>query len=311
MWELFSASVSNNTDWDRAARQFDLHFMFERGYMDYHADRFSDSSLIYTNQAGIQALFPANNREGYLQSHGGLSFGGLLYAEQAPGSEVVAMMTSLVEHVRTQGFRQLVYKRIPWIYRGVPAEADAYALHRLGFVLERRDLSSAIPLDTPVRLSKGRKHALAKARKAGLSVKESSNYEGFHALLSEVLRERHQVAPVHTASELRLLSEKFPDNIKLLELTVDGQWFAGAWLFITSKVCHTQYLASSTEGRGVGAMDSIIIAAIEMARSRGCRYMSFGTSTEQEGKVLNEGLLSFKEMFGGTPLCHDQYILNL
>jgi hypothetical protein len=297
--------------WDVFVSSIDCHFMFTRTFMDYHSDRFNDASLILKCDEEVIALFPANRRGRCLQSHGGLSFGGLLHAEMSSGAQVLRMMAALVEHARMEGYQQIAYKRVPWIYHSAPAEADAYALHRLGFGLERRDLSSAIPLDVPTRLSKGRKHALGKARKAGLSVALSTDYEGFHLLLAEVLRERHQLEPVHSAAEIRLLSERFPDNIKLLGLTADGEWLAGAWLFITSRVCHTQYLAASGEGRTMGAMDLVITSAIEMGRNCGCHYLSFGISTEQNGSVLNEGLLSFKEMFGGAPLCHDQYMLNL
>lgn len=310
MWNYF-CPTDDGSLWDQATEQFNGHFMFQRPYMDYHSERFEDASLVFKQADKIVALLPANRKGDSLLSHGGLSFGGLLHDPTLGGAQVLQMASELIEYARAHAFKKIVYKRVPWIYHTTPVEADAYALHRLGFKIERRDLSSAIPLDIPTRLSKGRKHSLAKARKASLTVSPSTDFEGFYALLEEVLKERHQLSPVHSAAEIRMLSERFPNNIKLLGLTVDGRWLAGAWLFITPQVCHTQYLAASFEGRGMGAMDLIVVSAIELGRTMGCRHLSFGISTENDGLVLNDGLLAFKEMFGATSLCHDHYVLDL
>src|SRR5580693_8992419 len=61
-------------DWDRlvlAARG--RHFMFQRAYMDYHADRFSDASLMILRSGRPCALFPATRHGETIISHGGLT----------------------------------------------------------------------------------------------------------------------------------------------------------------------------------------------------------------------------------------------
>ena len=73
---------------------------------------------------------------------------------------------------------------------------------------------------------------------------------------------------------------------------------AGAVLFHYDGVTHTQYLASSPAGRDSHAQHRVIDTAIESARARGQRWFSFGTSTTEGGRVLNDGLLRHKEMFG-------------
>ncbi|MFW5535735.1 MAG: GNAT family N-acetyltransferase, partial [Prevotella sp.] len=37
-------------------------FLFNRGYMDYHSDRFSDCSLMFRRKGRICAVLPANRR---------------------------------------------------------------------------------------------------------------------------------------------------------------------------------------------------------------------------------------------------------
>ena len=63
-WDEFAATARNAT------------FLHRRGYMDYHADRFTDHSLIARGDDGrILALLPANAEGGTLVSHRGLTYG--------------------------------------------------------------------------------------------------------------------------------------------------------------------------------------------------------------------------------------------
>ena len=61
-WDDFVLASKNGT------------FLFMRGYMEYHADRFTDSSLIVTGEGDrIVALLPANRTGDTIVSHGGLT----------------------------------------------------------------------------------------------------------------------------------------------------------------------------------------------------------------------------------------------
>ncbi len=41
------------------------------------------------------------------------------------------------------------------------------------------------------------------------------------------------------------------------------------------------------------------------------KYFDFGISTEKEGHFLNEGLIAFKESFGGSAVIHDFYEISV
>ena len=81
---------------------------------------------------------------------------------------------------------------------------------------------------------------------------------------------------------------------------------AGAVLFLTDTVAHAQYIAVSEQGRKFGALESVIDYCLQNY-SEGRKYFDFGISTEDEGRVLNEGLVSQKEGFGARGICHDFY----
>jgi hypothetical protein len=62
--------------------------LFKRAYMDYHADRFDDLSLICSAGDRFVALLPANINGETGHSHQGLSYGGFVIDR--------AMMTPLI-----------------------------------------------------------------------------------------------------------------------------------------------------------------------------------------------------------------------
>jgi hypothetical protein len=50
----------------------------------------------------------------------------------------------------------------------------------------------------------------------------------------------------------------------------------------------------------VGALDAVIAELLERPPA-GTRWLSFGASTYDEGRLLNVGLAAQKEMFGARP----------
>jgi hypothetical protein len=273
-------------------------FLFERAYMDYHADRFDDASLVVENEQGaIVALLPAHRDGNALVSHGGLSFGGLVLPERSGVAQVIDVLDSVVAALRAQGITRLVYRPVPHLYHRLPSEDDLYALHRLGARTVRVDLSTSIDLERRPALAKGRRHALAKARRAGVVVRDGGDLAAFWSLLDSVLAQRHGVQPTHRLAEMQQLIARF-ERIVCCTAHADGVLLAGALLYRYDGVLHTQYLAVSDAGRACGALDAVIEHAIER-HGRGCRWLNFGVSTTDEGRMLNRGLAAQKEMFGG------------
>ena len=65
-WNAFVAVSKNGT------------FLFDREFMDYHADRFTDFSLMVYQNEKLIAILPANIKNRVVYSHQGLSYGGLI-----------------------------------------------------------------------------------------------------------------------------------------------------------------------------------------------------------------------------------------
>lgn len=298
-WDLFLSAAKNG------------HFFFQRSYMEYHRDRFEDFSLLFLDEKQrILALLPATRDGGTLISHGGLTFGGFVTGQRMTASLMLRIVEQMKSFLREQGFLEVVYKCMPYIYTKYPSEEDRYALYRSRAELIRRDISSAIWLPERYRYQKGRAWMVSRGKKLGIRVEESRDFESFIAMENEILVKYHGTKAVHTGSELSLLAERFPENIHLYLGIFEGKAEAGTVIFENNGVAHTQYMANSDRGREIGALDRVIDHLVTTVY-RDRRYFDFGISNEREGQYLNEGLIGQKEGFGARAVAHDFYRLRL
>jgi Acetyltransferase (GNAT) domain len=296
LWDSFVRQSKNGT------------FLFCRDYMEYHADRFQDFSLLFFEDDKLLALLPANLAANTAVSHGGLTYGGIICDSSMKTSLMLQVFGTLLARLQEDGVTQLIYKAVPHIYHRFPAEEDLYALFVHGAHLFRRDISAAILLEQRLPLSKGRKSEIKKA--AHLSIAESDDYDTFMAIEEEVLRERHNKRPVHSAAELRTLARAFPDHIKLFAAHNGSEMLGGIVMYVDDVVAHAQYISATPEGKRSGAQDAILNHLINDVYS-GKRYFDFGISTEDDGRYLNPGLQQNKESYGARAVTYDFYQLNL
>lgn len=299
---------SNKLVWNEFVRlSKNYHFFFERNYMDYHSDRFQDHSLmVYDAKGKLLALLPANINDKILYSHQGLTFGGLIIKSSAKQHEILDVFNCIKKYLEEKGFKKLVYKKIPYIYNSMPCDEDLYALFRLGAKLIRRDVSSAIELNNQIKYSKGRKWIVKKSKEYALEYKKINNIDVFWESLKEVLFSGHKAEPTHKKDEIEKLKELFPKNIEFYSAENEYGILAGAVIFNTSNVVHTQYLFNTNLGRDFGALDGLIdylVKDVFMDK----KYFDFGISNEKQGMFLNEGLIAQKEGFGGRAVVHDFY----
>ncbi|HEV2813685.1 MAG TPA: GNAT family N-acetyltransferase [Solirubrobacteraceae bacterium] len=287
------------------------HFMFEREYMEYHADRFPDASLIVFRGEQPVAVLPASRTGDVVTSHGGLTFGGLLTSPRATADKTMEALDAVLAALRATGVRQLVYKAPPHVYHDVPAEEDLYALTLAGATLTRRDLSVAVsPRMGPPPHPTRRRNARA-ARAAGLAVDEDDAVEEFMDVVRGNLAERHAVEPTHSTAELRLLADRFPGRIRLFVVRgAEREIIAGTVIYQTPVVAHAQYIAATEAGRRQYALD-LLFEELVTERFADVRWFDFGISTTEEGRVLNEGLIRYKQNFGARAVVHDHYTLDV
>lgn len=296
-WDAFVHASKNGT------------FMLLRDYIEYHADRFKDHSLLFYHKDKLIAVLPANAAEGELHSHAGLSYGGIVSGRNMKAPLMLQLFDALVAYCREQGFKRLYYKAIPHIYHQLPAEEDLYALFRSGAVLYRRDLNSVISCERSTHYSKDRRWRLSQAKRNEFAICQTETFTPFMKLVEEQLQVKYNLKPVHTAGEIIKLAKLFPGNIQLYTAHIEGEIAAGAILYETPQVAHAQYIGSSAKGSALGA-SSVLIDHLLTEVYPHKKYFSFGVSTEQQGLYLNEGLVRNKESYGARTVVHDFYRLD-
>ena len=288
-------------------------FLFDRNYMDYHKDRFMDHSLIIENEKGIVALMPANETDGILWSHAGLTYGGLLIDETKKQKTVMDCFELLVSYAKKNQFRKILYKPVPHIFHKQPAEEDLFALKYFGAQLKEVSASTVINLQRSIKMGKSRRSQVKRAVREGVSIcelSEKKHYVEFMRLQEEVLKSKHKTRATHSPDEIFMLHDRFPDNIKLYAAIHFEEIIAGAVVFINERVVHTQYLAASETARIIGGLDLVIDQVIETFQ-RDKQWLDFGISTEKGGLYLNEGLIWQKESFGGRTNIYELWELEI
>ncbi len=295
LWNYFVSKARNAT------------FLFDRNYMDYHADRFDDNSFMFYHKGKLKAVLPANVAGDTLYSHQGLTYGGLLLDKKATVEDVLECFDSLNSWLRENGISKVVYKALPWIYQQYPSEEDLYALTwKCKAQLISRNIASTIVIDNKLKFAESRKSGIRKALSLNIEVGESNDVDVFWHVLEDNLGNRYNAKPVHTANEMKLLMSRFPNNIRLYVAKMNGEIVGGTLIYVTPQVVHTQYISASVEGKKHGALDLLFDYIINKVYAN-CRYFDFGKSTEQGGAYLNEPLIFQKEGFGGRGVCYDWY----
>lgn len=297
--------------WDDAVKtSANGTFLFLRNYMEYHAHRFEDFSLMIYDRGKLIALLPASKHNDIVISHGGLTYGALITAATVSSLQIQYIVESIAHYLRNEGLKQWHYKPTPHIYHSYPHEAELYALSRLGAIRTACSLASVIDLESPLRYAELRRRCIKRAQQQHITIGLSNDFAPFWEILTHNLQERHQVNPVHTLQEIELLYNRFPHQITLHTATLQGEVVAGCVIYDTGRVAHAQYIAASPAGKSCGALDLLFAHLIEK-EYRHCRYFDFGISTEQGGKILNEGLLAQKEGFGARGIIYETYTIAL
>jgi hypothetical protein len=298
-------------DWDDfVGKSKNGVFLFYRSYMEYHADRFVDNSLLFFDDQKLLALLPANRRDATLVSHGGLTFGGFVTDDRMKTPVMLSLFDALHQHCRAEGMTRVIYKPVPHIYHRLTAEEDLYALFVRNGRLIRRDVSSTVVVRDRPPLTKGRKWAVKRAKSNGLEVRPTADFDGFMAIEEENLRTKYGVRPTHSAAEMRLLAERHPDNIKLYGAYKGDALLGGVVVYENRHIAHAQYIATTPEGRDLFALDCVIDGLLSEVYADKV-YFDFGISTEDGGKTLNTGLIENKESYGGRAVAYDWYEMDV
>ena len=298
LWDKFVASGKNAT------------FLFYRDFMEYHKDRFVDYSLLCFKNEKLVAILPANINDDIVYSHQGLTYGGLVIQTKTKFEEYVQIFESVLKFLDDNEIHQLFIKELPQIYCNSPSNELAY----IQFLLEAKnvkiEISSTIQINDKGTFSNNRKEGVRRGIKNKLKIIEVDEMESFwNQVLIPNLSVKHKVKPVHSLKEITLLKNVFPENIRQFNVYKQDELVAGTTIFETDRVAHSQYISGNSDKNKLGSLDFLhhyLISEIFKDKS----FFDFGISTENEGKYINTGLLSWKEGFGARATTYKSYSIE-
>lgn len=297
-WDLFVSSAKNAT------------FLFQRDFMDYHSDRFEDFSLMVYKDKSLYAVLPANRKDNTVYSHQGLTYGSFVLQDTAKLLYSFEAFKIALEFLFSEGITQLDFRVIPSFYNSMPSDELEYFLFKAKSKLLKRDAIMLIDYSHKLRFQKNRREGINKAIRNGLSVKVDGNFDAFwNEILIPNLFKKHNTKPVHTLKEIKLLAKSFPNNIKQVNVYKDDKIIAGTTVFITKTTVHPQYVSGNTDKNTFGSLDLLYDFIIDEYKESK-HYFSFNTSSEENGKLLNQGLIFWKEGCGARTHMFNNYLIN-
>ncbi len=293
-------------------------FLQSRNFLNYHpAERFEDCSvLVFNDKGNLAAVVPAcvqheaDGKKTFF-SHKGSTYGGIVIDKKHyNASSLLDIIEKIEEVLKENNFNALYLKITPEIFCTEKPDLLEYLLYYKQYK-EYAELNTYIDFahydeNVLANFSQGKRTNINNCLKAGLQFKEINgqlDIKEMHALISKNLMKYH-VKPVHTVAELLALKEKYiPNNIKFFACDDrENKIVSGAVVFYfpNTKTLHTQYLCADENLAKLSPMSFMYYSMILHAKESGYKKISWGIATEQQGTVLNEGLLSSKEAFGST-----------
>jgi len=303
----------------------------EQKFLSYHDEgKFEDCSLMIYKKDELIAVFPAavlqRGDKRVLKSHPGTSYGGAIFSTLAKLKEVMAVQSAIEEYAKANGISRVEFRQAPKIFVEMPFDQLDFSLVQLGYEREDQELSTCYPLleyrDIPIEdmvklfendgRNKVRKN-VRKAIRAGLEFREldNSEIEKYYDILLDNLV-RHDAKPAHSLADIKKLKELYPERVRLYGVFVDGDMAAGYLIFnINSIGWHVFYGSMNYKYQVERPTTFGLFMLLKVLADKGYEYLNMGISTEDGGKIVNWGLLDFKESFNGTGIIRTYWSKDL
>lgn len=318
MFRFERYSSEHEQEWDRFIEEKSVNgtFLQSRRFLNYHPkERFLDYSLlIYNAKNNLAGLCPACEivEEGKRTffSHKGTTFGGIIVDKKHHNAKyITALVQELKEYLKEEGFAEVYLKMTSDIFSNVESDLFQYAFQYNGFQ-EFKELSTYVNYasykeEILSNFAQGKRTNVHNCLKEGLVVKElteDAQIGEFYEILCENLQ-KYDTKPVHTLEELlEFKNSRLTKECGFFGVYKEEEMIAGSMMFYFDKAgcAHTQYLAAKQAYNKLSPMTFMYYSMIVEMKERGYQNISWGTATEDLGRVLNMGLITSKEDFGSS-----------
>lgn len=318
--------MSDEQRWDNfvLTQAYNGTILQTRKFLNYHKEgKFIDNSLlVYKGENRLIAVIPAcivcEDGLKIFSSHSGTTFGGIIIDKDAYSiSSVKSILESFEEYIRDNSFDQVILKQASDVFSKINNDLLYYFMFNFGYN-HYDELSFCIDFksmqtDVLGNMKSKTRNEYRFAVKSGLTFKKLDSecqIRDFYDILCKSLM-KYDTKPVHTYDELIALKDvNLVNKVEFFGVFKDETMIAGSMVFLFDNVFHTQYLAADSDYLQLKPMNFLDGNLIEEAYNRKFEYFSFGISTEDHGKYLNESLAKFKEGFGTGYFINKTFVKN-
>lgn len=292
-------------------------FLQSRNFLNYHqAGRFEDCSvLVFNDKGNLAAVVPAcvqheaDGKKTFF-SHKGSTYGGIVIDKKHyNATSLLEIIEKIEEVLKENNFNALYLKITPEIFCTEKPDLLEYLLYYKQYK-EYAELNTYVDLEKYKSNileqfnSTKRKH-IKRLSKYPLQFNElttDNEVAVFYELLKLNLK-KHGVKPIHSLSEiLDFKNVRLTNNVKFYGVFYGNKVKAAGMLFEFKNisVVHAQNLSTDPNDVEIDTIEYLYYSLIKEYSKRNYKYLSWGISTENCGKIINMGLIKNKESYGST-----------
>lgn len=266
--------------------------------MDYHSDRFEDHSLMIYKADQLIALLPANKTNTFLNSHQGLTYGGVLFDIEYSEDSVLEVLSSVEEYLKSIGVSSLQVKEQPEIYNQ-KSQFYSTLFNQNSFKVLNTHKYLAIDFSEELNIHKTKLKHSRKGLEYGIDIRLDNDFSAFWTkVLIPKLENKFKTKPVHTLDEIERLHQLFPKHILQYNAYINHKIVGGITIFDKGKVVKSQYSGSTQMGEKNFVIDTLFLHLIQHYKSEGKQFFSMGTVTTKDALGFSPGLLKQKFELG-------------
>lgn len=283
-------------------------------FLEYHPKgKFNDDTVVLmdSESRSVRSLMVActlPGKDDVLISHAGTTFAGPIINRKHSINNISEYLQVVLDYYESR-YKRIELRLPPVVFGKQPFGTVEYILLKRGYIKGMKGLSNIIDISGIKNVDDILKTFYAKRRNQVKKVLKNNMFclresaeiqQNVWENMNLNLDRKFQSKTTHTLNEIRDLKNRFPKQISAYYVdTHDGDYGAFCLAFKFKNVFHTQYLDTNYNYTGQYPNLFLITRLIEIARSEGYSYFSFGASTENNGEYLNEGLYSYKADYGG------------
>jgi len=278
-----------------------------RQFINYHPEnRFVDESiLVYNENKELVTVLPCCKKENKYFSYSGATYGGPVISKKYyKFKHLKIIINSIFEYydnkIEFRVANDIYFKESCYILYFLLSQKTVIYPELSWYINTNDNFMDNI-------LNKRNKTILNKQLKDKSIIcyhsNEINDYITFHSILTKNLNTNHNTNPTHSLDEFLKVKEILNDKQRLYLIRDKENILGGVYIIkVTSQCWYSFYISRNIEVHNSSISIMYLMYKISCdAKKENVKYVDYGISTEECGKIINEGLTEYKEnSLGGT-----------